>query len=245
MALKLKITAIAYDALPDNVKAEYKKDGDVYVLDIDGYEDPVELRRARDREKQAKAEAEKKLREIQEAQERERETGLKNSGDIENLTRKYEADRLKASEAHQVEIDKLQKASQALANRLGQSALDGQANALAAEIFVNSSRDSRWIKDRMGFKYDDDTGEVTVFIKDKQGQPSNMTSDDLKKEMLANKDFADIMIASKASGGARSEANGQNSSGGAANQNSEKPDLSRLNPQEMIAHIQTMKQDEG
>jgi len=57
MALKRKIDKKTYDALSDDLKAEYTADGEGYILDIDGDENPDELRRARDREKGIAAKA--------------------------------------------------------------------------------------------------------------------------------------------------------------------------------------------
>jgi len=108
--------------------------------------------------------------------------------------------------------------------------IDGALATVAAEIFTKPTRDVRLLKDRVYVDYD---GETPVLrIRDKDGKPSALTLEDLKKETVDNPDFKDILLGSKASG---SGGAGGNQGGGAAKQpkdysEQERIELYRTNP---------------
>src|SRR4051812_7893121 len=55
--LKRKLTKAEHAALQPLLQAEYKAEGEDFVLDASGFDDPGELKRALDREKQEKKDA--------------------------------------------------------------------------------------------------------------------------------------------------------------------------------------------
>ena len=60
MPLAFKVATL--EGLDDNLRAMYKKEGDAFVLDLEGYEDPVKLKGALEAERTAAKEATRKLR---------------------------------------------------------------------------------------------------------------------------------------------------------------------------------------
>jgi hypothetical protein len=90
--------------------------------------------------------------------------------------------------------------------------VDNVAQTLAAEIFVSPVVGLPHIQKRLKAERNSD-GKFETRVLDDNGSPSAMTVADLKKNLLANKDFAPILIGSKGSGGG---ANRNNGSGGAA-----------------------------
>ena len=61
MALAIKVASL--DGLDDATKGMYIKDGEQFRLDIEGYEDPVSLKNALERERTSAKDATRTLRE--------------------------------------------------------------------------------------------------------------------------------------------------------------------------------------
>ena len=217
MALKMKLAKAEFDKLSDAIKAEYVEDGDEYRLDVSGVEDTGALRRAKDREVQLRKDAEKKLRET--------EAELSDAKDNTKV-RQLETDLEAEKTAHKATGEKYQGAFK---KRL----VDAEATALATKISKVPSLLSRVIKDRLSIDFEGDEPTLRVIGADGKVDPK-LTLGDLEKELVANKEFADIIIASKASGGGAPKTT--QSGGGAPNSNPEKPaDLSSMKPSDLAA----------
>lgn len=232
MALKKKVTKAEYEKLNDVFKAEYIEDGDGFRLDVDGEEDTGALKRAKDREAQLRKEAETKLREAQEQLDALGTDDARKKGDIETLEKKWKADLEAEKTAHTATRDKFQ-------GVFKKNLVDAKATEIATKISKVPSLLARVIKDRLSVDFDGD--EPVTKVLDANGQPSALTIEDLQKELVANADYADIIIASKSSGGA-----GKTKQGGGAPANSgqttDKPvDFASMNPKELAAHIEAKK----
>ncbi len=231
MALKKKITKEEHAKLPAHFQSEYIADGDGFRLDVDGDEDTGALKRAKDREAQLRREAEEKLRKAQEELDALNDGDARKKGDIATLEKAWQkkADETKAE--YEARINKL-------TAHTTKTLVDNVASSLAHEISTAPKVLMPHIKSRLVANFDGD--EPITQILGKDGKPSNMTLDDLKKELLAEKDFSAILIASKASGGAGKASN--TTGGGAPNKSDEKPaDLSKLKPADLAARIKEQK----
>ena len=211
MALKRKIDKATYDKLTDAVKAEYKAEGMDYVLDIEGYEDPAELKRAKDREAQGhkdeKARADKLEADL--AAERAKngdddESKARKAGDIATLEKSWQSKVDTAKAEGKAKEDKLRAALQ---KRL----VDGTAESIAKSISTTPNVLLPHIKARLVADFDGDEPVTRVLGVD--GKVSALTLDELQKEFVANADFSAIITASNASGGGAN--GGKQGSGGA------------------------------
>lgn len=203
MALKRILTNEEYNALSAALKGEYKKEGDNFVLDLDGYEDPAELKRAKDREVEAKKKAledlketkrllkEKEDKEAAEAEEREQEK-LRKKGDIEAIENSYKEKLAKAEEARKKEVEAVNAAMMTLT-------VDNVASAIAAEISTSPEIILPHIKGRLRGEIAE--GKAVTRVLDAKGQPTALSLDELKNEFKGNDSFASIIKASDASGG--------------------------------------------
>ncbi|AJD83162.1 scaffold protein [Paracoccus phage vB_PmaS-R3] len=239
MALKRKIKKDAFDKLPADIQAEYvEKDGE-FVLDIDGDDntggdDTTALRRAKDREVQARKDAEKKARELEEKLASLDESDARKRGDIDALEKSWK----EKHDATVAEYDGKLKNKDAFISR---SLVDNVASQIANEISTSPKLILPHIKARLAADLDGD--EPATKVLDATGKPSAATLDDLRKEFVDNKEFASIIRASKASGGGAPN-NGQTTRlGGATQNNGDKPaPLASANPKDLAAAIKAKKE---
>lgn len=243
MALKRKITKEAFDKLSAEIKAEYvEKDGE-YVLDIDGDdggEDIGALRRAKDREVQARKEAEKKAREAEAKLAELDDNDARKRGDIETLEKSWKDKHDKTVSEYDTKL----KAKDAFISR---TLVDNVATQLAAEISTSPKLLLPHIRARLTADLDGD--EPATKVLDAAGKPSAATLDDLRKEFVDNKEFASIIRASKASGGGAPDKGRTTRLGGATQPNGDKPaPLASMNAKDLAAAIKANKeagQDDG
>ena len=232
MALKLKLKKAAYDKLSDELKAEYKEQDGEYVLDVDGIEDTGALKRARDREKQRADDAEAERDELRESN-RKLEAGK--AGDVTKLTKKYDADIAAMKEEHTGAISKRDSfITRTLKNGLAQR-IAAALNPKAPKVFV-PHLESRITVDLTG-------DEPKVVILGADGKPSTLTEEQLQQEFVANKDFAGMIVGSKASGGAGATNN--KGGGGAPSQNNDQQrdaSLATMKPSALVERIRANKE---
>lgn len=198
MALKRKITKAEFDALSDDLKAEYKQDGDNYVLDVEdaGFDALKEEKRKEkeradalqaqlDKDKAAKDAADEKAR-------KEAEKAAKAAGDTEALDKswkeKYDRDMAAKDEDNKknrraLESIFITKVAQDMANEIS-TVPDLLVDKIKARLTVETAGDM----------------PITRVV-DAQGQPSALSLDDLKKEFLDNPAYKAIIKASNANGG--------------------------------------------
>ena len=173
--------------------------------------DPAELRRARDREKEAaRAEkeradaAEKEARELREKLADGETTDARKKGDIDALEKSWKKKYDDAVAEGNGVADKLREQVKGLLVR-------DKARALADEISTAPELILPHIESRFAVDYDGDMPKTRVL--DVDGKPSAASIDDLKKELVATPKFAAIIKASSASGGGAGNGGGSNGGG--------------------------------
>lgn len=240
MALKLKITKAQYDKLSDDVKSEYVEndDGKGYTLDVDGIEDTSSLTRARDREKQAAKELRTKLAEAEARLAEIDGDDARKSGDIDKITKAATAKYDKDTGELKDQVTKLR-------DKLSGGALDRVANDIANRISKAPKLMLPHIKSKLAVELDDD-GEVSIKVLGDDGKPSTTSLENFEKGLVNDKDFADIIIASKASGGGGAGRKDPPANGGAGhhpnNSGDPPPDLSKMAPADMVARLKAKKE---
>lgn len=195
MALKRKLTKDEFDKLSKDLQGEYEeRDGD-YFLSVEGDEDPDALRRARDREKEEARRLRKENKEMKAKLDEIEGDDDRKKGDIEKIDNAWKSKFDKAENERKAERAKYQAG-------IRKTMIDQVANKLAAEISTAPEVMTLHVAQRLDVEFDDDN-EPTLVVLGNDGKPGN-TLDGLKKEFLANKSFAGIMIASKGKGGGAS-----------------------------------------
>jgi TolA-binding protein len=230
MALKAKIDEAAFAKLPKDIQAEYTKTGDEYILDVEGFEDASEMRRARDREKADAKELRKQLKEAN-----EKITELSDPAKERDIA-KIENGWKEKLETTTKEIGgKLSKKNQYIEKTLK----DGFAGTLAAEISTAPTLLSKVIVDRLSVEFDPETDEPSLVIVGNDGK-TRIKPEQLKKELTGNKEYASILIGSRASGSGSAD---RRDSPGSAGQSEQKPtvNLSQLPAKDLAAHIRARK----
>lgn len=191
MSLKRKITKEEFDKLSEAFKEEYKESNGQFYLDID--QDGVDaMKLARDHEKEARKQAELKLKTLEEEIENMKYEGNKNKGNIEAIEKSWNEKHSKTNNEWSEKLSKLQ-------NSVKKSLIVSTAKQLANDLFISPNLHSRFIEDRLSVDFDSEV--PTIRILDNSGKPSALTVEELKQEFKANKEFAPILIGSKASGG--------------------------------------------
>ena len=227
MAIKYKLTAEEHAALPEVLRKEYKKDGDAFVVDLEGAEDTSALKRAKQHEVEARKKAEDALRALQTelgTLTEERDNLLKGA------VKKDDVDRLEASYKQKLTTKEkeLSERISALTGNLSTLLVDNVAGSLATKLATSPALLLPHIKSRL--KAVEENGAFITKVIDHEGKPSALTIQDLEKEILANKDFSPILIGSKGSG---SGATGSSGAGGAG---SDKVDF-KASPKAIAASI--------
>jgi hypothetical protein len=216
--LKSKITKAEFDALADALKAVYKQDGDNYLLQSD---DAAELRAllATERDERKRLETEKAQREAAEEAARQEaarvaaEAARKEAEAAEALARKNnDISALEASWAAKLEAAKKEgeQETQRLRTMLENVLVDKEAEALANKISTAPDLLKPAIKARLQADLTGDTPITRVL--DAAGKPSAANLAELEQEIVANKNYAAIIISTNANGGG---ANGNGLGGGA------------------------------
>jgi hypothetical protein len=210
MALKQKVTADEFSKLVPALQGEYKQDGEGYSLDIIGYEDPSKVLAAKNHERDQRKLAEQSVRDL--------------TKQLEDLT--AERDGMLAGSIPKADAEKLQKSWETkLANKekeltgqieaanasLQKLLVDNVAQSIASDISTAPAVIMPHIKGRLKAEKNA-AGEFVTVVVDKDGKPSALTVDELKKEFVLHPDFKAIITGSKASGGG---AGGGGSGGGA------------------------------
>lgn len=206
MALKRKITKAEFDALDPLLQKEYKAEGADFVLDAEGFDDPAELRRAKAREAQRANDAEKTRDKLQADLDAITNTDAYRAGDIKTLEKSWQTKMDTAVNDLKAQL----KRKDAFIEKVS---LQGVARSLAAELGGdNAALLLPHIERRLTL---DTTGdEPLTRVLDKEGKPSASSIEDLKKEMANDKQYAPLVIASKASGSGAA-GGGQPGNGGA------------------------------
>jgi hypothetical protein len=247
MALALKIGTAAYEKLPADVKKEYTKNGEEYVLDVEGYEDPVALRNARDHEKTAAADAKREAAAAKAAQ-AAAERKLADLGDVDKTKEAaVAAARLEVETRMGTDLTKATETLEKLRSTTIETARTSAAMAIANKISTSPSLLGPRVMDRIEVVLGDDF-KPTVQFKDKTGKVAALSAEDIEKEFSTNPEFAPIIKASGGSGGGGAPR--QPGGGGAPRPGTTPPltsdgkpaDLSKMSAAELTAHIRAGKE---
>lgn len=237
MALKKKITAEQFEKLSADLKTEYIKDGDEYKLDVEGDEDTGALRRAKDREAQARRDAEARAKELEEKLEAIEGDDARKKGDVATLEKSWQAKLDKQKADAEASISKL-------TSHIQKNLVDAKAMEIASKISKSPALILPHIKARLLADFEGDSPVTRVL--DKDGKVSASSLDELQAEFVANPDFSAIIIASKASGGAGggTKNNGGSGAAPAFKTTDNSADLSSMTPEQLVAHIDAGKANE-
>lgn len=231
MAIKRTVTKEEHGKLTADIKAQYIEDGEGFRLDLemDSETDTGALKRAKDREVELRKKAEARAKELESTLEEMTGADAHKRGDIEALQKSWKEKSDKAAEAANAQINKLKKATE-------KTLVDNVALAIASKISSAPSLILPHLRSRLQADFESD--EPVTRVLDSKGQISALTLEELTAEFVANKDFAAIITASKATGGAGSSTT-QNSS---ANNDVKKQDLTKMQPSDLKARIDARKQ---
>ncbi len=224
MALKRKIDKATFDALPADVQKEYKAEGMDYVLDVEGgIEDPAELKRAKDREKQRADEEKKRADALQ----KEKDDAAAANGDDATAAARKAGDIATLEKAWKKKEDDAKaagdKQAETLRASLQRTLIDGTAASMAAALSAPPNVLVPHIKSRLSIDF---TGpEPVLRVVGADGKPTALTVEELQQEFVANADFAAIITGSKANGGGAP--GGKQGGGGASKKLSEMNDAER------------------
>lgn len=185
--LKLKLDSI--EGLPAAIASEYKKEGDVYVLDTDvPFEDTKALKNALVQEKEHRKTATQKVTEL--------ETQITDltarAGSVTDLEKSWKDKVAKVESDYKAKTD-------ILTSQLRETLVDNVAQGLAAEVSTAPNLILPHIKSRLTIAEED--GKMITRVLTADGKASALGVNDLKSEIVADPQFAPIITGSKASGG--------------------------------------------
>lgn len=237
MALKGMVETV--EGLPADVAKEYtkvEKDGKSYfVLAIDG-DLPDEivgpLKRAKQHEVNARQDVEKKLKDsgsrIEQLQNEidEMRRGNIPKGDVDKLENSWKEKLSKLQTDKDAQIA-------ARDTTLQEILVDNKAIAIANAISNAPHLMIPHVKARLKAEMQD--GKFVTRVLDKEGKPSALGIEELQKELVADKQFAPIIIQSKASGGGASGSNGGSGAPPTEQKFDEKFDPNKATPAQLVA----------
>lgn len=196
MALKRKLTAEEYNALSADLKKEYAENPSrkgEYLVSLDGDDESITaLKAAKDAAAKEARDATKKAKEAEDALAAIEDERRRKSGDIPALEASWKEKVDAAKREGQTAVDKLK-------SQLGGVLVSERARSMATKLSTSPELLLPHITSRLSVDLDGDEPKTRVL--DATGKPTAATLEDLEKEVLADKRFAAIIIASKASGG--------------------------------------------
>jgi len=230
MAVKRKLSKAAFEKLSESLQSLYMEKSGEYFLDVEGDGDGDALKRAKDREKEARKAAEverDRLRaerdELKRAADDKKDDALRKAGDVDALEKSWQ-------EKYTALETKLSSERDTYKNKFESAQIDSISNEIGA-----LSTKPKWLardaRERLQMDYDSE-GNASIRVLGADGKPSAMTVDELKEEFLTNKEYSDIIIASKASGGATGTGGGS-----AVRIDTTKNSLADVSAEDLVAHI--------
>ena len=255
MALKKQVSKKEYDKLSDALKEHYKEGefSDTFVLDTGetDEDDPAELRRAKARETEDRKKAQKDLR-VAQARIAELEGEGEGDGETDDETDpparrgksgRAEADAKKIDSAwkakHEKAIGEKDAKLSAKDAFIKKQMVDSTANSIATKISTSPKLLAKAIAERLTVDFDGDEPELIILGED--GKPSGMSLDKLEKEFVANKEYAAIIVGSKASGGGAPKTSPETKTGGGAPASEQQTPLSKQSPKDLVASLKARK----
>lgn len=241
MALKKKIDEATFKALPKEVQENYTKSGENYILDLEN-DDADELRRAKDRANEEAKEAKKLAKTLAKELEELKETigdGDKEK-DIAKLTKAFDAKLAKLQSDFEAAT---KTAGDKIASRdalVKKNIIDATTREIAAKISTVPNLMARELATRLDVEIDPDTGEASLQVLDSKGKVSSATLEQLTKEFTTNKDFASIIIGSKAAGSGAPR-NGPERAPSGAGGSDKAADLSKMKATDLAQYLSDKK----
>lgn len=239
MALKRKIDKETYDKLDDALQEQYVQDDhdeDIYVLDVEGVEDPAALRRARDREKADKKVAEKENQELRkELDELKRARSPQDKqkiDDIDKIDREWK-------EKHERELGERDTRLSEKDAYIKRTLINTTSDTLAKEISTVPTLMATHIRERLDVDFSGD--EPELIVKNKDGD--QITVEQLKRELTKNPEYAQILVGNKAAGSG-APVKDQGGSAHLPPMTSE-TDLARGSIADTVAHMRKVKELKG
>lgn len=225
--MKRKISKEEFEKLSDVMKAEYQEKNGHYFAKIEDDDEALEaLERAKKNEVDSHKETKAALKKLQDQLEEIQNEGSRKKGDVEALENSWK----KKFGDRETELTKeIEKLSGIVNNSLRDSALTTLASKLVKPESHRLFKKS--IEERLITEIKD--GVPTLRILDPAGKPSALTIEDLEKEIVANKEYAPIIITSRASGGAEKPSR----SGAPMTQDGKPINLASLTPTQLAAHL--------
>lgn len=182
-----------------------------FRLAVEGVDDAGELKRARDHEKRARTEAEKKLKELQDGQKaadekmrKAAEDAARAAGDTAKLDESWKKKYDDALAAKDAEYKPQIEAANANLRRL---LIDNEATRLANEMATPGHAALLLPHIRARLEIAERDGQMVTVVVDADRKPSALTLPELAKEFKANPAFAPVIVGSKGSGGGAGGAN--------------------------------------
>lgn len=239
--MPLPFTVDAIDAVPEAQRGLYKEANGKFVLDVDGYEDPSNLKSALQKEREAAKSAAQQVKawsalgkspeEIQALVEAQAKA------EHENLTKNGEWDKLRDQmvNQHKVELSKKDEAIQARESALARHLIDAAAVTAVAELKGSAALLLPHI--RSAVKVVEEDGEYVVRVVDKNGPRVNgkgefLTIKDLVGEMRQSDEFGRAFDATGTTGGGA-----QGGGGGGGSKTITEAALNQLTPKQRAAKM--------
>jgi hypothetical protein len=216
--MALPFTVEKLDTLPEAHRTLYTKTEDgKYRLDLDGYEDPTNLKSALDKERKAARDAVAMTKAWKELGKTPEEISdllsAHAKAEAEKLTKAGEWDKLRGqmTEQHTAELVKKDEAVKSLRGQLEKHLVDAAAVAALAAQKGNAELLLPHVKSRV--KVIEENGEFSVRVVDVSGNPrvnakgEYLSMADLVGEMRQSEVFASAFLAPGASGGGARQSN--------------------------------------
>ena len=220
--MALPFTVDAIDSVPEAQRGLYKESNGKFVLDVDGYEDPTNLKSALQKERDAAKAATKQaqawaalgktpeeIQQLVEAQAKAERDKLEKGGEWDKL-------KVQITDQHKIELQKKDDAIAAREKALTKHLVD--AAAVTALSAAKGSAALLLPHIRAAVKVIEDNGEYVVRVIDKTGNPrvngkgDFLTIEDLVSEMRQSEEYGRAFDASGTTG---SGAQGGGGGGGA------------------------------
>lgn len=236
MALKFRITKSQYEKLSEDFKAEYQADGDSHFkLDVSGIDDPAELRRAKERAEARAEELGETVTELETKVTTLEASQTKEGRDAQNIDKRWKTkyDRDIASKDEEIATRD---------NFIRESLVETAATALAVEISTVPALMSKTIKERLTVDFSGDKPKVAILGADGKPDPA-LTMTKLREEIVANKDYAPILVGNKATGGDAQR--GRLPAGGATSATGKDVDVNSLSNDDFAARVRARKEGQA
>lgn len=236
--MKIKLTKDQWAALPSHVQAFCAAAGDAFEMDAAQIPDATALKNAKQHEVDAHKTTKKALADIT----GELATAKTELATFQDLaTKNVPKANLEAIEqSYKDKIAKMEKdhstATKGLEASLEDLLVGREASKLAGDISTVPSLLESVIRSRL--KVDTDSGGKHVTrVLDANGKPSALTLEDLKKDLLANKEFAPILKGTKANGSSAPGAGPGSSAPGSQSQQGQN-NLARIPATDLVARLE-------